>query len=316
MTIDEYKENYVDVAAEDFIYRDEIYSIPLYVDTLALYYNTKLLEKYKIYTPPTTWQQLVSYVHQVTEKTTNGQDILTSGISLGTNNNINRASDILYAMMLQKGTLMTSPDNASATFALPTEKITSEDYYPGTESLDFYTSFADPNNVNYTWNPSMLGSLEAFEKGYAAMTINYSYQQPNIDKFKDPSVRYEISYLPRIETTDDPVSYANYWSESVNKQSKYSAWAWHFIKFMSEKSDSINIRSGRPTALREDAKGASKIFDEQAYYAKSFYKVDSDKVDQIFGNMIDDVSVEKVASQDAITKAQNEVTALMINQRK
>jgi len=316
MTLDEYKSTYVDVAVDDFIYQDNIYSLPLYVDTLALYYNTKLLEKNNISSPPTTWQQLVSYVHQITEKTTNGQDILTSGVSLGTSNNINRSSDILYAMMLQKGTLMTSPDNASATFALSTEKITGEDFYPGTESLDFYTSFANPDNVNYTWNNKMLGSLEAFEKGYTAMTINYSYQQANIDKFKSPDVRYKVTYLPRIETTDDPISYANFWSESVNKQSKYSAWAWHFIKYMSEKSDLINTRSGHPTAIRKVASNRNNIFNEQSLYAKSFYKVDSDKVDQIFGNMIDDVSVEKVASQDAITKAQNEVTALMINQRK
>ncbi len=315
MTLDDYKERYVDVAINDFIYQDNIYSVPIYVDTLALYYNNLMLENYKIFSPPATWQQLVDITQKITE-TTPGGNLISSAITMGTAGNVNRASDILYAIMLQNQTNMTSPDNASATFSLPVKTPTGDNFYPGLNSLDFYTSFADKNSSNYTWGPELMGSLEAFEKGQAAMTINYSYQKPVIDRFKNPDLRYLITTLPQINTTDDPISYANYWGESVNKQSKYSAWAWHFIKFMSENSKEITALSNRPTALRDEAKDPSSIFNEQSYYARSWYKTDAAKVDDIFNQMIDDVAVRDADSSDALKKAENDITDLMIKNRR
>lgn len=314
MTLDQYKERFVDVAISDLIYQDNIYSLPIYVDTLALYYNNLMLDNLKIYSPPATWQQLVDMTKKITQKTPGG-NIINSAITIGTANNVNRASDILYAIMLQNSTNMTSPDDTTATFALPVKTTTGENFYPGLNSLDFYTSFADQNSPNHTWGPEMMGSLEAFEKGQAAMTINYSYQQPVIDRFKNPDIRYQITNLPQINTTDNPVSYANYWSESVNKQSRYSAWAWHFIKFMSENSRKIRSQSNRPTALRTEAEDPNNIFDGQSFYAKSWYKSDPARIDTLFNQLIEDVAVNNVNSADAIQKCQNDVTDLMIKNR-
>lgn len=309
MDIKQYKDMFVDVAASDFIANDNIYAIPFSVDTLALYYNKKILEKNEYYSPPSTWTQLTEYSRKLS-KISSG-NILSSGVTLGTANNINRASDILYAMMIQNGTNMTSPDNSSASFALPTRTPTGDTFYPGLKSLNFYTSFADPISENFCWNQSMMGSLKAFQDGYAAMTINYSYQEPVIEKFKDPSVEFKVARLPQIYDTDDPISYANYWGESVSRQSKNAAWAWDFIKFVAE-NGYYNQRTNKPTSLRDNAKQSSDVFDQQSFYAKSFYKIDGNKVDNIFNQMITDVSTNNVDSEQALNKAQNDITDLMI----
>lgn len=309
--LDSYREYFVDVAADDLIYQDNIYGIPLYVDTPLLYYNSRLLDDVDIYSPPVTWQQLVDYSHQLTQLTPGG-NIIQSGITMGTANNVNRASDILYSIMLQNKTNMMSSDRTSANFALPIKTSTSNDFYPGLESLKFYTGFSDPDNLNYCWNHTMIGSLEAFEKGYAAMTINYSYQKPIIDKFKDPTVRYQTTYFPRIETTDDPITYANYWAETVNKNSKSSAWAWHFIKFMSTNSSIYNQRTNKPTAIRDKAKDSSNAANEQSYYAQSFYKIRAQEIDDIFNQMIDDTAFGGIPAEDSIRKAQDDITSMMI----
>ncbi len=310
ITIDQYKDMFVDVAANDFVANDNIYAIPFSVDTLALYYNKKILEKNDYYSPPTTWTQLTEYSRKLSR--TSGNSILSSGITLGTANNINRASDILYALMLQNNTTMTSPDNSNASFALPTKTPTGETFYPGLKSLNFYTSFANPDSENFCWNQSMMGSLEAFEKGYAAMTINYAYQKPVIEKFKDPTVEFKISRLPQIYDTDDPISYANYWGETVSRQSSNAVWAWDFIKYVAENGLYIQ-RTEKPTSIRQDAKKSSNVFDNQAYYAQSFYKIDGTKVDNIINQMITDVSTNNIDSEQALNKAQNDITALMIN---
>ncbi|MFA4930257.1 MAG: extracellular solute-binding protein [Patescibacteria group bacterium] len=309
MTVDKYQETFVPVAAEDFIFQEKAYAIPLYVDTLALFYNEELLKDQNYFSPPATWEQLEEYSQTLTVKQGNNVDL--AGITMGTANNINRASDILYALMLQNGTVMTSPDNTTSSFALPTKTPTGENFYPGESSLDFYTSFADPANTNYTWNPSMLGSIESFEKGLSAMTINYAYQIPIIDKFKDPDVHYEVTNLPQLFTTDDPVSYANYWGETVSLQSKNAAWAWDFLKYTAE-NGIYTTRTKKPTSLKSTAQSSSIIFDRQAYYAKSFYKIDANRVDAIFTQMIDDVAINNIPSEEAINKAQNDISDIML----
>ncbi|MBU0647547.1 extracellular solute-binding protein [Patescibacteria group bacterium] len=309
MTTEQYHEKFVEVAYEDFFYQDSVYAIPFSVDTLALFYNPRILEDYLFFSPPTTWEQFIEQSQTVTE--INNGIIDQSGASLGTAGNINRATDILYALMLQNDTLMTSPDRTSASFALPTKTSTGENFYPGQSSLDFYTSFANPNHENYTWSPNLVGSIEAFEKGLVAMTINYSYQIPTIDKFKDPDLSYKVANLPQIYTTDDPVSYANYWGETVSVQSQNAAWAWDFLNYIVD-NQSYNTRTGSPTSLRQKAKDSASTFNHQAFYAKSFYKIDAARVDEVIYNMINDVTENSIPSEEAINKAQNDVTAMMI----
>jgi len=50
-----FKKQFVDVAYNDFVYKDNIYAKPLYCDTLALYYNNDLLNQVGIVSPPKTW---------------------------------------------------------------------------------------------------------------------------------------------------------------------------------------------------------------------------------------------------------------------
>lgn len=309
MKINEYQETFVPVASEDFIFQEKAYAIPFSVDTLALYYNEDILEDHEYFSAPATWEQVAEYTQEITD--VNNGNIEQSAISLGTANNVNRATDILYAIMLQNGTVMTSADNSTASFALPSKTPTGENFYPGRESLDFYTNFSNPGHENYTWNQNLLGSIEAFEKGETAMTINYSYQAAVIDKFKNPNVSYDISYLPQKYSTDDPISYANYWGETVSLQSKNAPWAWDFIKYVAER-ELYNSRTGKPTSLKQRALDSNSIFDQQAYYAKSFHKIDATQVDSIMEQMIDDVAIDNIPSEEAINKAQNNITEIMI----
>lgn len=315
MSINDYEDTFVDVASQDFIYKDKAYAIPLSVDTLALYYNTRMIDEHFLSSPPTTWTQLEEYNKTFCKK--NNDIINISGATLGNAKNINRASDILYAMMLQRNTVMTSPDNSTATFSLPTKKPNGTEDYPGLEAFKFYTSFADKNNSNYCWNENMLGSIEAFEKGQAAMTINYSYQKPAIDKFKDNKVRFGISKLPQINTTDDPISYANYWGETVSKNSKYSDWAWDFLISIGKNAGEYSRSTGKPTALKNAAKDdTSDVFNNQAYYAKSFYKTRADEVDKIFANMIDAAAINGIPQEDALRKAESDISKIMLENKK
>src|SRR3989344_4032402 len=46
------------VAEQDFTIKNEVYALPLYIDTLAMAYNRDLFDKGGVVFPPTTWEEL------------------------------------------------------------------------------------------------------------------------------------------------------------------------------------------------------------------------------------------------------------------
>ncbi|MBX4188206.1 MAG: extracellular solute-binding protein, partial [Candidatus Doudnabacteria bacterium] len=97
MTERQYRDSFVDVAASDFIKDGKIYAMPLAVDTLALYYNKDILGSAGIFTPPTTWPEVVSAVQKITSQDNSG-NFTRSGIAMGSSSNVNRAADIMLLL--------------------------------------------------------------------------------------------------------------------------------------------------------------------------------------------------------------------------
>src|SRR3989344_1697234 len=209
----EFRANFVDVAANDFLRDDAVYAVPLSVDSLALYYNRDLLNAAGIVTPPTTWDGFNEAVKKLTRIDQFGA-ITQSGAALGAAYNINRSTDILALLMLQGGAAMTDRDHVRATFTDPVT-VGSNTQTPGVTGLTFYTQFARSTSSLYAWNKRQHYSLDAFYEGTTAMMINYSWHYDTIRR-KNEKLNFAVAALPQI-TQDNPVSYANYWGLAVAK---------------------------------------------------------------------------------------------------
>jgi len=66
LTVQDYRANFVDVAFNDFVFNNQIYALPLYVDTLALFYNKDILNSAGISRPPQNWEEFNSDVETIT----------------------------------------------------------------------------------------------------------------------------------------------------------------------------------------------------------------------------------------------------------
>ena len=170
LTIQDYKTNFVDVAFNDFVFNNQIYALPLYVDTLALFYNKDVLNSAGITRPPQDWEEFNSDVETITRLDGNGQ-IVQSAAAIGTARNINRSTDLLSALMIQTGVRMTDADNTAASFASWVNNTP-----VGESALKYYTDFANPSVRTYTWNDVQHYSVDAFTEGKTAMMFNYSHQ--------------------------------------------------------------------------------------------------------------------------------------------
>ncbi|MFH1088891.1 MAG: extracellular solute-binding protein [Candidatus Uhrbacteria bacterium] len=315
ITEQELKNNFVDVVYNDVVrdyqsspnseFQKRIFAIPLYVDTLALYSNTELLNTANIAEPPKTWQEFQDQVKTLTKVDANGK-VVQSAAAIGTGANVERASDILSVLMLQGGATM-EKNNSSATFAEEPEKRT-----PGADAIRFYTDFANPVKDVYTWTKEMSDSFEAFANEETTFFFGYSYHQPLFNA-QAPKLEYRITPLPQIEN-GKVVNFANYWVWLVSKATPNSKWAWDFLQFAAKKENVQTYldTSNRPTALRsliniQNEDPAVSVFVSQLLTAESWYHgKDANVVEEAFISLIDNALVTDSLSK-IIKEAQNKV---------
>ncbi len=315
LTIQGFQNVFVDVVLQDLVDNETIYAIPLYVDTLALYYNKDFFNSAGIPSPPTTWDEFMEDVEKLTKKDQSG-NIERGGVAMGTANNINRATDILNLLMLQTGAEMTNADGTQATFNQGTY-LKGETFNPGRDALRFYTDFSNPIKSVYCWNMQMPYSIDAFYQGKAAMMINYSYNIPTI-RAKSPYLNFGIAPVPQIKGREFDINYPNYWALTVSKNAKYPSEAWKFIVYFS-KNENLKTyleQAKRPTSRRDLVEWQKAdldlgVFANQALSARSWYEADSSAIETIFADMIESIVLGAETIDRALDKAADQVSILM-----
>ena len=210
-----FRQNFVDVAAQDFILDGLVGAVPLSIDSLGLFYNKDLFNEAGITSPPKNWDEFMEDVRKLTKFDAQGQ-ITQAGAAMGTAANINRATDILNLLMLQTGTEMVDVANRKATFDkyVNQGEITSS---PGESAWNFYTQFATQgaSSIPYTWNSRQHYSVDAFSEGTLGMMFNYSWQIPVLAS-KSPKLNYGIVSVPQFPNSQQ-INFANYWAYTVAK---------------------------------------------------------------------------------------------------
>ena len=306
----DFQNQFVDVVYKDLVFQNKIYAIPLYVDTLAIFYNKDMFNTAGITRPPRDWKEFNEDVILLTKFDSDG-NIVQAGAAIGTARNINRSTDILSALMIQNGTKMTNVTNTAATFTRSVNSVKT-----GENALEYYTDFANPLKEVYTWNDSEHYSIDAFIEGKVAMMFNYSHQIPVV-RGRFERLNFSVAPLPQSSELDAK-NYANYWAVGVSNTSKNKAAAWRFLNFLASKDGSISYVSetNRPSARRDviDLQRNDPqlgVFAVQALSAKSWFQVDNNAIDQIFADMIDDVNYKRATVRAALRAAETKINTLM-----
>lgn len=249
-----FRNDFVDVVADDFLNSGKIYAVPLSVDTLGLYYNKDLFNEAGITAPPRKWSEFMEDVRRLTRFGKDGE-ILQSGAAIGTAYNINRSTDLLNLLMLQNGTAMVNLLTKRALFD-QIVKNGDQSLSPGENALNFYAQFAKNSSSVYCWNPRLHYSIDAFSESSAAMMLNYSWHMDTIAA-KAPKLNFAVASVPQLPNMP-AVNYANYWGYAVAKnKTAFDASkpgqvaltdeirvneAWQFLKFLTAKPEAaLNI---------------------------------------------------------------------------
>ncbi len=306
-----FRQDFVDVAEADLVDQGQIYALPIYVDTLALYYNKDLLNSAGISQAPATWDEFNEAVKLLTRIDNRG-NIERAGAAIGAARNVNRSTDILMLLMLQSGVQMVNRDLANATFAKTV------DFKPlGLTALQYYTDFANPLKAVYTWNDNQFYSIDAFITERVAMMFNYSHHIPTI-RAKAPRLNFDVALMPQTAGSEVRVDYTNYFAPAVSAASKNKEAAWKFIIHTASRDGALSYlrQSLRPSARRDliDFQKTDPdlgVFARQALTSRSWYQIDSEAIEKIFADMIEDVIFNRRSLPEALQTAEDKVTVLM-----
>lgn len=303
----EFQQLFPTVAVSDFAPERKIYALPLFIDTLAFLYNKNIFDAKAVALPPTSWNDFQNLVPKFNEigPGPNRQIIKSAAAIGGSGKSVHAASDLLNVIMLQFGSQLIGQKGQQINFGESEEK-----------AFGFYLQFAVPTSRHYSWSDNLSYSLNAFADGQTAAIFDYAAQIQLLKK-KNPFLEIGVSPLPQLNQ-EKPVNFADYWGLAVSKSSRNAAYGWDFItrslgnSKIAEKYFEI---SRRPPAMRSLIQKFTNdpdigVFARQALTARSWPQRDSDKIKQIFSNMIESVLTAKLSPREALQKAENELNEL------
>lgn len=290
------------------------YGVPFLVDPLALFSNRTILASSGIAQAPATWEALTGLVPKAAVLTPSKQ--ITRGlIALGTYDNIRNARGILSSLFLQTGI---RPSAYSATGILSGNLSDAGDNErSGQAVLNFYTQFADPAKVSYTWNASLADSRQAFLAGDLALYIGY-VSEARFLKAANPNLNFSVAPLPQRATADGKSAYGLLYSFMIPRGAKNAAGAYQVASFLANSAPQNLAASalGRAPAARAElgvapADPVAAVAYEEALYAAGWLSPSSADTDAVFSSMIGSMISGRLTAEAALANAERSLTQLL-----
>ncbi len=290
---------------QDLVVGGRVYALPLYMDTLALFYNKDLLDAGGVVNPPQTWEQIQEEVPALRSVNDQGQVVRAAVALGGSNKSIPQATDILNLLMIQNGTALATPSSTFANFG-----------DEGSRAFNFYLQFANPLSPYYTWSDSFGDVAQRFAKGDVAMMFGYS---STLDAVKRQNPFLDVRVAPMVQTggSSTPKTYPDYQALVVSKQSKQAGWAWDFVANVTATpgiAQAYLTKTKRPPALSALIAKAGNddagTFAKQSLIARSWYQVDGASVAGFLNRAIVEASSGSISPEQALRAAADQISVL------
>lgn len=279
LSIGSFNNNFPQVASQDFTSGNTVYASPLYIDTLALYYNRDIFDKEGIALPPNTWDNFKTAVSRGVTASFGGYSPL-----------VTRATDIINALFMQAG----------ADLSLQNKSFVRFSGSEGVRALDLYTDI----------NPPSVDSYSGFADESVGMIIDYQSAKP-ILLGRNPFLNFGIAPLPQFNP-GAPVVPARYYGLAVSNKSSSESIAWDFVSYATSNlsaAEGYLLATGRPPALRSLIQEyintpALGVFASQALIARSWNMPPVEEVSEVFNTMIQSVLSGENNIREALTQAE------------
>ncbi|MBI2025404.1 extracellular solute-binding protein [Candidatus Kaiserbacteria bacterium] len=301
--------------AEVFTAPGGYYGIPFLVDPIVLFFNQSILSSNGIAKPPATWESLTGLVPNIAILTPTRQ-IKRGLIALGTYNNVSNARGILSSLFLQTSVPLSSY-SASGVLSGNLGTTAQGGVPPGEAVLGFYTQFADPSKVSYTWNASLPNSRQMFLVGDLALYIGYASEARYL-RSANPNLNFKVALLPQPATAQIKRVYGLIYSLMISRGTKNPSGAYQVAALLSNSSEqsiaaattglapvNLNVLAAAP------ADPIATVASSEALYTRGWLSPSSPDTDGVFSGMINNVISGRSSLQTALASAERSLSALL-----
>lgn len=301
--------------AQFFLSTTGVTALPLVVDPIVAYYNKDILAAKNFVVPPTTWNALQSAVPLLTKRDPAHQ-ITQSAIAMGEASNVQHFRDILSTLFLQTGNTIVSYDPSTnsnqvtlANGAPVTPGTPAATTPPAVQALNFYTSFANPANSNYTWNNALPDSLQNFLAGNSAFYLGRASELFTIQA-QNPNLNFDVMPIFQSTSAVRPVTYGSFIAAGIMKSAPNfnAAYAAAFAMANAANIDALSKQLSLPPVRRDLLQVAQSnpyvsVFFQAALSAFSWTDPNPASTTKIFHDMITNVNSNAIDTETAITTA-------------
>ncbi|MBI5405674.1 extracellular solute-binding protein [Candidatus Kaiserbacteria bacterium] len=290
------------------------YGIPFLVDPLVLFSNRSILSSSGVAQPPATWEALTGLVPK-TALLTPSRQITRALIALGTYNNIRNARGILSSLFLQTGVPLSAYSPGG--YLAADLGNGSGGASPGQAALGFYTQFADPSKISYTWNSSLPDSRQAFLAGDLALYIGYA-SESRFFAAANLNLDFNVTPLPQRATAPEKSAYGLVYAFMIPRGAKNPAGAYQAAVLFTnsvEQTAAASATGLAPAVLSQlaptPADPVAAVAYAEALYAGGWLSPEPAATDSVFSGMIMDVISGRLNLQSALVSAEQSLSSLL-----
>jgi ABC-type glycerol-3-phosphate transport system substrate-binding protein len=288
--------------------------VPFLVDPLVLFFHRPILSSSGVVEPPAHWESLVGLVPTVAQLTPSRQ-ILRGLVALGTYDNVENARGILSALFIQQGVPLGGYTESGVRAA--NLGSGSGGLAPGPAVMSFYTQFADPAKVSYTWNASLPNSRQKFLAGDLALYFGY-LSEARLLRTANPNLDFGISALPQPANASLLSGYGLLYAHVLPRGAKNIAGAYQVATRLAGAAEqTLAARSTglAPVALASLSAPQSDPVATLGYavalYVTGWLSPAPADTDTVFSSMIGNVISGRSTIQSALNSAEQALTALL-----
>ncbi|MFA6503072.1 MAG: extracellular solute-binding protein [Candidatus Paceibacterota bacterium] len=291
------------------------YGMPFLVDPLVLYSNNAILASSAVAKPPATWEALTGLVPNIAQLTPTKQ-VKRGLIAMGTYDNVHNARGILSSLFLQTGVPISSYRQNDVVANLSGDP-SGGDTPTGQGVLSFYTQFADPSKVSYTWNASLPDSRQAFLAGDLALYLGF-VSEARFLRAANPNLDFNVSQLPQLATSNLKSTYGLVYAFMVPRGAKNPNGGYQAAVVLTSAAsqDAAAAATGLAPAVLSQLSSVpsdpvAAVAYAEALYAKGWLSPVPRDTDSVFSSMITGVISGRLLPSTALTSGEGSLTSLL-----
>jgi ABC-type glycerol-3-phosphate transport system substrate-binding protein len=296
--------------AEIFLFPEGFYAFPLAIDPLVMYWNRTMISSARLTNPPRSWEELVRDTVPAVTKREDNNDIAKATLAFGEYANVYNAKSVLLMLMMQAGSQLVEMVNNSLAVRLNTGSASGgASNSPADAALRFFTQFANPATVTYTWNRAMRIDRDAFLAEDLALYFGFGSEYLSL-KDGNANLNFDVTEVPQGADQSNRKGYGIIYGFTIPKSSKNSAGAYEVAQTltMGEPADALVRKLSLAPARRDliAAKNGNPVGDviyQAALIAHGWLDPNRDVSDGAFKDMVESITAGRSNISEAIQDA-------------